>query len=107
MDTPQLLLMLAVIVTVIMAFVTIGVLAFVIRPWVRAFTSGAPVSFLSILGMRLRGNPPSLLIDAYGTLKRAGVHATISEVELTYMDNRTRVRTSPDLVSLIQMKVGE
>lgn len=30
----------------------------VVRPWVRAFSSGTHVPLLYILGMRLRGTPP-------------------------------------------------
>jgi uncharacterized protein YqfA (UPF0365 family) len=77
---------------------------FVFRAWVRAVLYGAPIPMVTILTMRLRGNPPMLLIDAYSALRRAGAHTTISQVEETYIDNRTRVRTSADLIALVKSK---
>src|SRR5687768_16861307 len=53
---------------------------FVIRAWVRAVLYGAPIPMVTILTMRLRGNPPILLIDAYSALRRAGARTSISEV---------------------------
>jgi uncharacterized protein YqfA (UPF0365 family) len=76
------------------------------RYWIRAVMSGAPVSMLSILAMRLRGNPPSLLIDAYSRLRRDGVNATIADVEIAYMDSKTRVHSGRDLVAFVQDKIA-
>jgi uncharacterized protein YqfA (UPF0365 family) len=82
-----------------------GVFFFLIpRPWLRAWSSGAPVTALSIVGMRLRGNPPILLIDAYIALKRAGVETSIREIEGTYIDHRTRVRNRDELIELVRSK---
>ena len=59
----------------VMAFVFVLVL----RPWLRAFLHGAPVSIIHIVAMRLRGNPPRLLIDAYIALRRADLVVTIGD----------------------------
>jgi uncharacterized protein YqfA (UPF0365 family) len=75
------------------------------RHWLRATTSGAPITLISVIGMRLRGSPPALVIDAYITLKRSGSPATISDVEGMYIDNRTRVRSSTDLVELVNNRL--
>jgi uncharacterized protein YqfA (UPF0365 family) len=83
---------------------SLAMFVLVARPWLRAAANGAPLSFFSILGMRLRGNPPSLLIDAYVALQHDGVNATIAEVEKTYIVNRGRVRTPSDLVDLAKNK---
>jgi uncharacterized protein YqfA (UPF0365 family) len=97
-----LLLLLGLLVMMIFMLFAFGLFALLARPWLRAAASGAPVSLLSILGMRLRGNSPTLLIDAYIALRRAGVNATVSAVEGIYIDNRTRVRTSQDLTELVK-----
>ena len=90
----------------IMIFVLIAVqLVFFVllaRPWLRAFLYRTPVSLVVIVMMRLRGNPPMLLVDAYITLKRSGSPATITDVELTYVDNKTDVLSSDDLVELVK-----
>jgi hypothetical protein len=56
--------------------------------------------------MRLRGNPPMLLIDAYISLRRAGIPTTIVAVEETYIDNKNRVSTSDDLVELVKQSAS-
>jgi uncharacterized protein YqfA (UPF0365 family) len=74
------------------------------RAWVRAIMNGFPVPLISIIAMRLRGVPPILLVDAYTALRRAGNETTVRKVEGTYLANRTRVRTSQDLIGLVKSK---
>ena len=88
----------------VMLLVAIVAFMLIVRPWLRAFLHGTPVSLLRIVAMRLRGNPPWLLIDAYGTLKRAGSNVTMSDVEIAYIDARNQILTSDDLVELIERK---
>ena len=54
--------------------------------------------------MRLRGNPPMLLVDAYIALKRSGMSATIYDVENVYIDNRNHILTSDELVELVRQR---
>jgi uncharacterized protein YqfA (UPF0365 family) len=104
-DDPALtIVFVAMAVLLLFMLLFLSVFLFFFRQWIRALMSGAPVSMFSILGMRLRGNPVPLLIDAYIVLRRAGVNATISEVEGAYIDHRTRVRTSDDLVGIVNSK---
>ncbi|MEX0613159.1 MAG: flotillin-like FloA family protein [Pirellulales bacterium] len=106
MEGPQLLFLSAIAAMAFFAIILVGVSGlFLMRPWLRAAASGAPVSMMSILGMRLRGNPPEMLIDAYIALKRAGVNANISGVEGVYIDSRTRVRSRDDLIALVKSKL--
>ena len=84
-----------------------GVLIFLcslllIRPWLKAILSGAPISLAAILGLRLRGNSPTLLADAYVTLVKMGVSVDIQEVEVVYITNKTKASTTDDLVKLVQ-----
>ena len=88
-----------------MIFVVVAMIAFiplVARPWVRAAFYGTPISMLSVIGMRMRGNPPTLLIDAYSALRRASINTSISDVESVYIDSRTRVKSATDLVALVK-----
>jgi uncharacterized protein YqfA (UPF0365 family) len=52
-------------ITGVAVILIILLLSFVLRPWLRAVLSHAPVSLATIIGMRLRSNDPHLLIDAY------------------------------------------
>ncbi len=76
------------------------------RVWVKAMTSGVPVSILRIVGMRLRGNPTDLLIDAHILLTKQQTSATLDETEYIYMENRNRIRSSDDLIRLVKEKKG-
>jgi uncharacterized protein YqfA (UPF0365 family) len=77
-----------------------------IRPWVASFLSACPVPFLSVVGMRLRGSPATLLIQAYISLHKQGVETSIQAVEVAYMTHRSRIRTPDDLAALIQQANG-
>jgi hypothetical protein len=50
----------------------------------------------------LRGNPPLFVVDAYVLLKRSGVNVSIADVEIAYINHKTRVRTRDDLVELVK-----
>ena len=91
-------------VTMFVVFALILFAVFVlVRPWLRAALNAAPVSLFPIVAMRLLGNPPTLLIDAYIALKHAGMSVTIGDVDV-YVENRNRVSTSDDLVELVTQR---
>ncbi|MFO0952166.1 MAG: hypothetical protein U0835_13655 [Isosphaeraceae bacterium] len=64
--------------------------------------SGGEVTVFDILGMRLRNNPPKLLIDAYLSLKTQGVDVSIGDVERAYIVHKARVQDSGDLVEAVR-----
>jgi len=96
------LLMLGVFLAVILAMFVL-----LVRPWMRAFMSGAPISLFDVVGMRLRGNPVTLLIDTYLMLKWKQIPATIAEVERCYMENRNIEPSSEELMRLVAEERGE
>jgi uncharacterized protein YqfA (UPF0365 family) len=71
------------------------------RSWFRAFLSGVPVRLTQIIGMRLRGSPSALLIDALIMLRHRGHDVTIHEVETSYLAYRERVHSPGDLADLV------
>jgi len=105
-DNTQLSLFIFAVVGIVITFGCTFLFLMVVRPWLRALGHGRPVSLISIVVMRLRGNPPLLLIDAYIALHRSGVDISIAEVENTYIDNRIRVRNSEDLVHFVKSKTA-
>ncbi|MFM7070855.1 MAG: flotillin-like FloA family protein [Planctomycetota bacterium] len=88
----------------LMFFTSLALVVWVIKPWLRAFMHGVPVSLFHILGMRLRGNPPTILIDAYIKLHRAGDEVTLAELEHTYIDSRSRILSDLDLVEVFESR---
>lgn len=91
----------------VVSLLVLQVLLLCIHPWLRAFTSGGRVSLSSILGMRLRGNPATLIIDAYVSLLHAGKTVTLSQVESLYITERSYVRHSGDLVRLVKEQLDD
>jgi uncharacterized protein YqfA (UPF0365 family) len=101
---PTEVMVVIVILLIAAVLATLAIFVALLRPWLRAFLSGTPVTAIRILAMRLRGNPPDLLVDAYGTLKRGGSSVSIDELETAYMDARSRVATAEDLVQVIRKR---
>jgi uncharacterized protein YqfA (UPF0365 family) len=101
------------VVSVILIAVAIAILVVMvlflsfIRIWIKAMTSGVPISLIRIIGMKLRGNPAELLIDTHIILTKQQNSATLDETEYTYMENRNRVRSSDDLIRLVKEKKGQ
>lgn len=95
------LLIALVMFLVFLAFV-VGFALLFVAPWLRAFLHGTPVSLIHIVGMRLRGNPVSLLVDAYISLQRAQVYISLPQLENTYIDHRHRVTTSLELIDIVR-----
>lgn len=53
--------------------------------WFRARLSGAPVSFASLIGMRLRGVSPGDIVNSIITATKAGLHLTVGELEAHFL----------------------
>ncbi len=86
-----------------LVFLTVAVAAATLmRPWLRAALSGAPVTLVNTLGMRLRGTPAALVVDAYVQLRARGVETSVAGVERIYLAQRQRVREPLDLVELVE-----
>jgi uncharacterized protein YqfA (UPF0365 family) len=103
------------IVGVIAALIGLGFFLFLfvfvaslLRPWLRAFLSGVPVSVLRILGMRLRGTPPDVVIDALVTLAHGGYECDshrMSLAESTYLAQRGRIESAADLADIVEKQL--
>lgn len=74
----------------------------ILRPWSRAFFSGASLPLFYIIGMRFRGNPPNLLIDAYIELIKSGIKIPMDHVECIYIKYKSKIRTPHDLAEMCQ-----
>jgi|SRR6478752_805563 len=74
-------------------------------PWMRGCLSGAPVSVSQLIGMRLRGSPPRLIVDALVTLVHRGFpydRAMSYSVESTYLAQRGMLQSSEQLADLVE-----
>jgi uncharacterized protein YqfA (UPF0365 family) len=82
-------------------------LLYVARPWTKAFLSGVRVPLVLIVAMRLRGNPPSRIIDAYVQMAKRGRLISLSEVEATYMAYRENATSVEALVRMLEEQFAE
>ncbi|MDX6766056.1 MAG: flotillin-like protein FloA [Candidatus Methylacidiphilales bacterium] len=53
--------------------------------WLRAWTSGAPVAIMTLVAMRFRGIPSSLIVNARITAVRAGINLDTQQLETHYL----------------------
>ncbi|MFT5239298.1 MAG: hypothetical protein ACI9OU_000585 [Candidatus Promineifilaceae bacterium] len=53
--------------------------------WIRALSSGASVSLVTLIAMRLRRVPPSLIVDARIKLVKAGLHLSTNDLEAHFL----------------------
>jgi uncharacterized protein YqfA (UPF0365 family) len=84
-------------ITVVFAVITL----FFFRPWVRALLGGAPISAVTIIGMKLRGNPVNLLIDTALALNHRGIPVGIRDVETAYIAYKGRAFTPTQLADIV------
>jgi uncharacterized protein YqfA (UPF0365 family) len=84
------------------AAATAAVIALTVaRGWRHAYFAGAPVGWPMILGMRLRGSPPTLIVDAYVALRKRDRTASVADVEATYLARRGGETDARELADLV------
>ena len=61
------------------------IILYLFNIWLKALLAKAPVSFASLVAMRLRGTPFSLIVDARITASKAGIELSTDELEFHYL----------------------
>ena len=74
-------IVIAAVTVVVVMLLVLGVLAQFMALWTRAFTSGAHVTLLDLIGMRLRRVDAKRVINARVQMARAGIPVTVAELE--------------------------
>lgn len=82
-------------------FLLVFVLYFVPVPlWIAAWSSGAPVGLFTLVGMRLRRVPPSIIVNARISAVKAGLEGiSINDLEAHYLAGGNVVRVVNALIS--------
>ena len=73
--------MIAIIVLVVILFVTYGIFMQFLGIWIRALMAGAKVDIWVLVGMKLRRVPPALIVDAYIKATKAGLGISTDQLE--------------------------
>ena len=72
-------------VLVVVALIIIFTFIYFLKVWIRALMSGARVSIFNLVGMKLRGVPPTLIVDARIRAVKAGLPLTSDQLEAHYL----------------------
>ena len=56
-----------------------------LKTWFRALVSGAYISIIRMIGIKLRKIDVQMIVNAYISAKKAGLHITVTELETHYM----------------------
>ncbi len=67
--------------------------------WLKAFLAGAPVNIATLVAMRLRGVPYSLVVDARITAAKAGLELDTDQLESHYLAEGNLVQTVQALIA--------
>lgn len=95
-------------------YITLGIIAIVIalffglvpvKMWFRALISGAHISMITLVGMKLRKIKLDLIVDAYIMGKKAGLNITVNELETHYLAGGNVTRVVNALISAHSAKI--
>jgi uncharacterized protein YqfA (UPF0365 family) len=81
----QLVLIILAVGAAICAFVVLIVILSFINTWIQARFSGAPVTFINLLSMKLRRVPIGLVVQSRITAVKAGIPLTTDQLEAHYL----------------------
>ena len=89
------LLILAGVVVVVL----LGIFFYFLKVWVRAWMSGAYISLLNLLGMKLRNVPPTLIVDARIRAVKAGLPLSSDQLEAHFL-------AGGDVINVVQSLIA-
>ena len=69
----------------VFAFIAIILFLYFLNVWIRALAARAPVSIVSLIGMKLRRVPVGLIVDNRITAVKAGIDLTTDPLEAHYL----------------------
>ena len=73
------------LVVIIAALTVLGIFFYFLRVWVRALAAGAHVTLFNLVGMKLRGIRPVLIVDAKIMATKAGLTVSTNDLEAHYL----------------------
>jgi uncharacterized protein YqfA (UPF0365 family) len=85
MPIPQMLLVVLAIGAAIVTFIVFIVIISFINVWIQARFSGAPVTFINLLSMKLRRVPIGLVVQSRITAVKAGIPLETDQLEAHYL----------------------
>ncbi len=81
------------------ALICLFVIFSFINTWLKALLAGAPVSFLTLVAMKLRGVPYGMIVDSRIMAVKAGLDLTINQLEEHYLADGHLIPTIQALIA--------
>ena len=72
-------------IIIIIALILLGIFFYFLKVWVRALASGARVTIANLVGMKLRGIKPVIIVDAKIMATKAGLVVATNDLEAHYL----------------------
>jgi uncharacterized protein YqfA (UPF0365 family) len=86
-------------IVAIFVLVGLGIVLSFFNVWLRAWLAGSYVSIPTLVAMRLRRVPYSLIVDAKITAAKAGIDLSIDELEAHYLAEGNLIQTVQALIA--------
>ena len=87
------------VIGIIAVLVVVFIVVSFFNVWLKALLSGAPVSLLTLVAMRLRRVPYAVLVEARITAVKAGIDLSIDEIETHYLAGGDVLQTVQGLIN--------
>ncbi len=87
------------ILLAILVVILLGLFFYFLKVWVRAWMSGAYISLLNLLGMKLRNVPPTLIVDARIRAVKAGLPLDTDQLEAHFL-------AGGDVINVVQALIA-
>jgi uncharacterized protein YqfA (UPF0365 family) len=90
----------------LLILVLVLVIATFFMTWLRAKLSGATVGFPTLIAMRLRRVPASLIVDARITAVKAGIEVSANDLEAHYLAEGNVIQTVQSIIAADKANIG-
>jgi len=87
------------ILLAIFVVIMLSLFFYFLKVWVRAWMSGAYISLLNLIGMKLRNVPPTLIVDARIRAVKAGMELSSDQLEAHYL-------AGGDIINVVQALIA-
>ena len=87
------------ILLAIVVVILLSLFFYFLKVWVRAWMSGAYISLLNLLGMKLRNVPPTLIVDARIRAVKAGLPLDTNQLEAHFL-------AGGDVINVVQALIA-
>ena len=85
--------------TCLVVVILLSLFFYFLKVWVRAWMSGAYISLLNLLGMKLRNVPPTLIVDARIRAVKAGLPLNTDQLEAHFL-------AGGDVINVVQALIA-